>query len=538
MMTSLFAAVSGLKSHQQRIDVIGNNIANVNTTAFKKSRVTFADVLSHTIRGASRPVEGGRGGINPMQVGPGVSVASIDTIFTGSSLEDTGKDTDLGISGEGFFVLSDGQQTLYTRAGNFDFDPEGNLVSLLNGMRVQGWSAKDGVLDTNAVPGNIKVPAQGVSVPAKATTTVDFSGNLNAGVNGSLAFDNGTGSIPFTVNVDGNDVALRLTVEATNSFNKYEWMVTAEDSGVEITGGSGEFTLGQDGDLDSVITGAITIDDGGGTPATVNLSINPDVDSGWPSFTVKDGTYDVVNKETTSFTPANTRVARQTVFDSLGHEYTLTTTFTRLGDREWDWESVVTKATTTGIIEIDTGDPNPNKGTIEFDERGRCRSAGDDITISFDPGNEAEEVKISPLFGDITQFASSSSVVVRNQDGYKDGSLQNYTFDNTGTIIGVFSNGTTQDLAKVALVNFANPAGLLNEGESMFSHSSNSGDPVTGESGVGGFGIFRPGSLETSNVDISSEFTNLIITQRGFQANSRVITTSDEMLQELVSLKR
>lgn len=176
MMSSLFAAVSGLKAHQERIDVIGNNIANVNTAGFKKSRVSFADMLYHTISGASRPVDGGPGGTNPMQKGPGVSVASIDTIFAGSNLQDTGKETDLGISGDGFFIVSDGQQNYFTRAGNFDFDEEGNLVSLLTGMRVQGWTAVDGNINTSAAIGNINIPTQGVSVPAKATTTIDYAG--------------------------------------------------------------------------------------------------------------------------------------------------------------------------------------------------------------------------------------------------------------------------------------------------------------------------------------------------------------------------
>ncbi|MGB4505019.1 MAG: flagellar hook-basal body complex protein, partial [Syntrophaceticus sp.] len=143
MMRSLFAAVSGLKCHQQRMDVIGNNIANVNTPGYKRSRVSFQDMLNQTIRGASRPVPGGRGGTNPMQIGPGVSVGSIDLIMGGSSVQDTGKNTDLGIDGDGFFILSDGSRNYYTRVGSFDFDENGNLISLLNGMRVMGWMPND-----------------------------------------------------------------------------------------------------------------------------------------------------------------------------------------------------------------------------------------------------------------------------------------------------------------------------------------------------------------------------------------------------------
>jgi flagellar hook protein FlgE len=537
MMSSLFAAVSGLKAHQERIDVIGNNIANVNTTAFKKSRVTFADVLYHTIRGASRPVEGGRGGTNPMQVGPGVTVASIDTIFTGSSLQDTGKGTDLGISGEGFFILSDGLQNLFTRAGNFDFDQDGNLVSLLTGMRVQGWTAVDGVLNTSAAPGDINIPAQGVSVPARATTAIDFAGNLDASVSGSLIFSNGTGTTFFTVTDEatGSTAALKLTLEATNSFNTYKWYITSDDLGVTVNDGSGTMTLGNDGKVAAVTGGPVEVDVDGDEISDVTISL-PTVGGSPQGFTVAaPDTMTAI--EPVGFTPAAPRVVRQTVFDSLGNEYAVTTTFTRVEDRAWDWSSTVTKATPTGIIEISVT-PGTGSGQITIDASGQCSGTSGDETIAFNPGNGALDVEITPRFQEVTQYAASSTVVVRNQNGYKDGALQNFTFDKTGTIIGVFSNGTTQQLAKVALANFSNPAGLYKEGESMFSHSSNSGHPIIGESGIGGFGTIKPGSLESSNVDISSEFTDLIITQRGFQANSRVITTSDEMLQELVNLKR
>ncbi|MDD2555329.1 MAG: flagellar hook protein FlgE [Syntrophaceticus sp.] len=527
MMSSLFAAVSGLKAHQERMDVVGNNIANVNTTGFKKSRVTFADMLYHTSRGASRPVDGGRGGINPMQKGPGVSVASIDTIFAGSNLQDTGKETDLGISGDGFFIVSDGQQDYFTRAGNFNFDEEGNLVSLLTGMRVQGWTAVDGDINSSAAIGNINIPTQGLSVPAKPTTTIDYAGNLDAGANGTLLFANGTGTATFEVtDAGGNTAKLKLTMEATDSFNTYNWSITSDDPDVEVEG-SGTLTLGNDGKV-TASTGSVTVELVGG-----DLTISPPADGGSPEqFTIDSLPITI---ESLDFTPAASRVARQTVCDSLGDEYTVTTTFTRVGNSQWDWAAEVTKSTPTGIIDIT---PTPEgSGTITIDASGKCSGTGDE-TIEFTPDNGALDVVITPHFQDVTQYADKSSVTVRYQDGYKNGSLQSYNFDNTGTIVGVFSNGTTQALAQIALANFSNPAGLSQEGDSMFSHSSNSGQPVVGESGIGGLGAIRPGSLESSNVDIASEFTDLIITQRGFQANSRVITTSDEMLQELVNLKR
>lgn len=534
MMSSLFAAVSGLKAHQERMDVVGNNIANVNTTGFKKSRVTFADMLYHTSRGASRPVDDGRGGINSMQKGPGVGVASIDTIFSGSNLQDTGKDTDLGISGDGFFIVSDGQQNYFTRAGNFGFDEAGNLVSLLSGMRVQGWTAVEGEINSSAAIGNINIPTQGFTVPAKATATIEYAGNLDAGVNGTLLFASGTGTTTFTVtDSGGNSAELKLTLEATDSFNTYNWSITSDDSGVEVQGG-GTLSLDNDGNV-AGSTGSVVVDINGDGSAVVNIS--PPINGQTAEqFTVDDPLDGMTLIETLDFSPAASRVARQTVYDSLGDEYTVTTTFTRVETDKWDWEAKVTKSTTTGIIDIPLK-AGTGSGTLDINASGKCSGTGGE-TIEFTPNNGAQPVVITPHFEEVTQYADNSSVAAKRQDGYQKGSLQSYNFDNTGAIIGVFSNGTTQALAQVALANFSNPAGLSKDGDSLFSHSSNSGQPVIGESGIGGLGAIRPGSLESSNVDIASEFTDMIITQRGFQANSRVITTSDEMLQELVNLKR
>jgi flagellar hook protein FlgE len=474
MMSSLFAAVSGLKAHQERIDVIGNNIANVNTAGFKKSRVSFADMLYHTISGASRPVDGGPGGTNPMQKGPGVSVASIDTIFAGSNLQDTGKETDLGISGDGFFIVSDGQQNYFTRAGNFDFDEEGNLVSLLTGMRVQGWTAVDGNINTSAAIGNINIPTQGVSVPAKATTTIDYAGNLDAGVNGTLLFSNGTGTTTFSVEDGaGNSAVLKLTLEATDSFNSYNWLITTDDPGVKVQG-TGRFTLDNNGMVTTEPTGSVIVNLGGD-----DLTISPPADGGSPEQFTVDGS--AITIESLDFTPAASRVARQTIYDSLGDEYTVTTTFTRVADSQWDWEAKVTKSTPTGIIDIPL-QPGTGSGTLHINANGKCSASGGE-SIVFSPDNGALDVEIIPQFQDVTQYADKSSVTVRYQDGYKNGSLQSYSFDNTGTIVGVFSNGTTQALAQIALANFSNPAGLSQEGGSMFSHSSNSGQPVIGSLG-------------------------------------------------------
>ena len=182
MMPSLFSAVSGLKGNQEMMDVIGNNIANVNTPGFKSSPVNFADLLSQTMKGASLPTST-TGGTNPIQVGQGTSVASVDTNFTSGSLQQTGNNTDLGINGDGLFILGSGGNQYYTRDGDFSFDASGNLVSNTNGMNVQGWMANaSGAISTSATPTNISINLN-ATAPAKATSNMVMSGNLNSVLN-------------------------------------------------------------------------------------------------------------------------------------------------------------------------------------------------------------------------------------------------------------------------------------------------------------------------------------------------------------------
>ncbi len=410
MMRSLFSAVSGLKAHQQRMDVIGNNIANVNTPGFKKSRVTFQDMLNQTIRGASRPVDGGRGGTNPMQVGLGVSTGSIDTIMTGSSPQDTGKNTDLAIDGDGFFVVSDGSRNYYTRAGAFDFDRDGYLVNA-NGMHVMGWRAENGIIkDTSSSSmAEIKIDLN-TTEKAKQTEEIRFSGNLDAS--------------------------------------------TAGGNSITVT---------------------------------------------------------------------------QAVYDSLGCKHTAEFTFTKSDTNPNTW-SVSCKVDGSDI----TPTPTP---TLTFKGDGTFDSSSSNVNFSFTPNNGADQVSFAPDFSQMTQFYGETTATA-SQDGYPAGSLQGVSFDTTGTLSGVFSNGITRALAQVALASFNNPGGLFKEGNTLFSESSNSGAAKFDAAGKGGRGTIKPGSLEMSNVELAQEFTDLITTQRGFQANSRVITASDEMLQDLVNLKR
>ncbi len=411
MMRSLFSGVSGLRNHQIRMDVIGNNIANVNTIGYKGSRVTFRDLLYQTMSGSAAP-QGNRGGINPQQVGLGVGVSSIDMLNTQGSTETTGMNTDMMIDGDGFFILRDGSKSYYTRAGAFGLDYTGNLVSK-TGLKVAGWMAQNGVLNpTTMTSANLTgiVIQKGMEMAPQASTTLTYTGNLDS----------------------------RLNVTDTRSFNF-------------------------------------------------------------------------------------------TVYDSLGNSHDLVMTFTKTAANTWTWEAF-------DQLGASLGGPN----TITFNASGVYTGpfAPPPLpTFTYNPGGGASLITVTPDCSAMTQYAADSSAV-GVADGYTRGSLQDFSLDASGVVTGMFSNGRNQPIAQVALAVFNNPGGLIRKGDTLFEESNNSGVAQVGTAQTGGRGKITPGSVEMSNVDLSQEFTNMIVTQRGFQANSRIITTSDEMLQELVNLKR
>lgn len=392
MLRSLYSGISGLRAHQTMLDVTGNNIANVNTAGFKASSTQFQDTLSQMTQGASAP-QTETGGSNPAQIGLGVRVAGVTTNFAQGSSQSTGRATDMMISGDGFFVTSKGGQQLFTRAGSFNPDAAGQLVSPDGGI-LQGWSAVNGVVNSGGPVSGITLNANNL-VPAKATNSVTVDGNLPS---------DGAQNTPLerVVKVyDGAGAERNLKLTFTRNLNA--WTVTGDD-------GSG--------------------------PTTTTLTQQP------------NGTV----------TPANATLA-----------------------------------------------------------------VGGGITVNL---------------GGISAFAGMTSLAISGQNGSAAGKLESYTLGNDGSVIGSFSNGIKQVLAKIALAKFTNPSGLEKAGGSSYVATANSGGVQLGGAGDAGIGSLAAGSLEMSNVDLSQEFTNLIVAQRGFQANARIITTSDEVLQELGNLKR
>ncbi|HHW02861.1 MAG TPA: flagellar hook protein FlgE [Thermoanaerobacterales bacterium] len=419
MMRSMFSGVTGLRNHQIKMDVIGNNIANVNTVGFKKSRVTFKDALSQTMRGAASP-QGNRGGTNPMQVGLGMTIATIDTIHSPTSVESTGNMTDMAIEGDGFFIVSDGLDMYYTRAGNFSFDEQGNLINTANGLKVMGWQDTDSyTIPADKTPQNINqiVVKKGMMMEARATDKVSFAKNLNA-----ETADGDSYTLPFKV------------------------------------------------------------------------------------------------------------------YDSLGREHVLNIVFTnKSATNPNEWQYQITADPNDSLIKVSSG----SSGPLKFKVNGQYDSAatGTIAEVVIDVTGAAQ-IRFTPDFSQVTQYAKDTTVDLSSQNGYAAGTLLGISTDTNGVISGVFDNGQSKELAQVALANFDNPGGLIKAGQNLYRYSNNSGEPQIGTSGTGGRGTISPGSLEMSNVDLSEEFTQMIITQRGFQANSRIITASDEMLQELVNLKR
>jgi flagellar hook protein FlgE len=570
MMRSLYSGITGLQSSQTDMDVIGNNIANVNTVGFKASRVTFETALLQALRAARAP-EGNLGGVNPMEVGLGTQIASIDQIMNQGSFQNTGKKTDLAIQGDGFFVVNNGGNgNFYTRAGNFALDKDGALVQAGTGYKIMGWeSSVDSEghrhVDTNNPIGQIRIAAN-ESMAAKATRNIKTGGNL----------DSTTGISPVTITVTDDNgksysiqFAFKLDTATFDPFSNtktYDWTAKI----VKAPAGS---TIDQNGSL----SGTISLDQYGNVTngtnnvsdvyiannsGTLSLTTNSASTvtgtaitmptSGPISFSEADNT---ANEVTADYANPTYTTSTQ-IYDSLGKAYTLYIDFTNLGvvsgsttTTAWAWDARLADGTPIDLINSSGSAASSNVGVLEFNSSGKLLGnytlTGGAITqnnsptgIKFTTSDGAGDVTSQIDFTQLTDLAGSASAAIVDQDGNAKGTLQSFAINESGDIIGTFSNGLTDVLGKVALANFNNPAGLKAIGNSLYSQSANSGIPQIGPAGGGGRGTLIPGTLEMSNVDLAQEFTNMIVAERSFQANARVITTSDAIIAQLVNLKQ
>lgn len=513
MMRSMFAGVSGLKAHQIRMDVIGNNIANVNTAGYKSSRATFQEMLSQTIRSATAPSEQ-RGGTNPQQVGLGTALGSIDVKHTQGNTQPTGYLTDLAIEGDGFFVLGEGENRQYTRAGIFGLDngTDGNLVSLVNGQRVLGYLADDtGEINLRGQMQPLYISAT-ESIEPRATTEIIFGGNLDQ------RYSSADDPVKRTVQVYDSlgkeqTIVLSFHRQGVDEINEWRWeaswslfstAIPAHDSVLEMN----ESYLVHDNGLYKV-----------------------------PSLFDFDG-YDPTTFDPTD--PSVTLVATsqdgRIWVDESGHENRFE--FEKVLDNGMKLEATGSdgRLFLTGE-EVLVGFDDDYRITFNADGSYSGLQPDETNVITFNPAS-ANPLRIVLDFSQFTQYADTFTGKFLSQNGYQNGALESYAIDQNGIIVGSFSNGLTRNLGQIALARFTNPAGLERIGSTMFIETPNSGTAQIEAAGQPGYGTISPSSLEMSNVDLSEEFTEMIITQRGFQANSRIITSSDEMLQELVNLKR
>ena len=551
MMRSLFSGVSGLRVHQSRMDVIGNNIANVNTVGFKAARMTFADAMSQRISGASadNPVTG-RAGRNPMQIGLGVNVGGIDNLMLQGAAQRTDRPLDLTIQGNGFFIVSDSSGTFFTRAGNVDWNGQSFSIG---GMRLMGWPA---VPDDNnpgqfiIQPGQVAPLETGpevMSMNPSPTTLVETIGNLNVH---DLTVDPTTGLRTVERPVTFFDT-LGNRYQADVRFTYFPADHTCSDyPGVISTNTAGLWRFefldrGTERDNDpadanvTVFPGGIRIrPDGSCNGIRIGIGVGlRDDDGNLPANLGQTG-YLVFN-------PQNGRLIG--IADDLDDLLTVTTVPTGTGAAgpgviitPGDPDDIVTTITTGGLMDWSGTDAPQGPREIVLVFNTLSNPLLPPAIIGGPPMNQ--HVGLDGNVGEIRmcfrglrqQSGEPTGFRMNFADGNAPGSLTDVMIGPDGIITGRYSNGQTRPLGQIPLFMPRNPAGMERMGNNLWATSQNSGE----FDGVGDHGDMMPGTLEMSNVDLSSEFTEMITTQRGFQANSRVITTSDEMLQELVNLRR
>ncbi|MFQ5504064.1 MAG: flagellar hook-basal body complex protein [Planctomycetota bacterium] len=654
--TSLFTGLSGLRAHQSFMDVIGNNLANVNTPGFWGSRVAFSDLLSFTISPGTGPTVT-TGGINPIQTGLGAQIAAIDANTNQGTFLNTGRPLDVALKGKGFFTLTDGNQTLYTRVGSFGVDTDRNLVDLRTGMMV-----------VNSTGGRIQVPLTG-TLPAQATSSVSFGGVLPAEVGGPLAeilssvspLLQGTAASrtstsaktfpmdmstlngnTFTVSVNGGS-AQTVTINAANfggnlsSVDASEFITGVQNqvTGISVTesGGlftftttkvgenatikiddtsgttagtffgfstilasgtqtaataatplnsltanntdyvsgdtilisgtdpagnkvAGTFTYGAANDgttLGSLVTFINTLYSSTGTTGataavaadgTVTLTTNTKGDAKLSMF-IADTTTTTSKTNWSSFkvtqagTGPDTVTTSIDVFDSLGRAHPITMVFTRDSADQTRWDLAATMDPNEGSISDST------VADVKFNPDGSFNvvtGPNSSLTFSFNgiaaPQTVALDFGTTGAFDGLSMLGKQSTAAATDQNGFGAGSLLNVAFNERGTLQGFFSNGKTQDIDTLRVVLFNNPGGLLRLGDTAFTESPNSDNAILTTAGNASAGSVVAGALENSNVDIAEEFVRLIEAQRGFQANARTITTTDQILAELLNIVR
>ncbi|GJQ23073.1 MAG: flagellar hook-basal body complex protein [Planctomycetia bacterium] len=521
---ALYTGVSGIRAHQSMLDIIGNNLANINTYGYKSSRLLFSDMLSQTI------AIGANG--NPMQVGKGVKFANISSDFSTGNMEPTGRIFDLGIEGEGFFVVSGGSKNFFTRVGAFDLNSDNVLIDPSTGYKV---------MDSN---GDEIVISKDATVSGQATSKVTVVGNLD-----SVTSSKKAEVLFMSTSLQESSTAATSSTEL-NDLDSNSTDYSDGDiiliSGTKSDGNniSATFTYGSSndgttvGDLISVINSAFSGDataslDPSGkivfkadTPGSDKLSLNlADKGSNTGKTTWSDHSFNGSTYTTTA-----------TVYDSQGTPHLVSLRFTKQMDNLWDLNASMNSSDGTFV----SGD-NAITG-ISFNDDGTFSASGD-TTIQFDfngiSSNQSVvfDLGISGENNGITQNRGTSGAAAK-ADGYAYGKYNDMSIDADGVIKILYTNGLTKTIATLKMALFNNNNGLNKVGDNLYEQSTTSGEPIYVNPNSGRAGKVRSGALEGSNVDMAVELTSLITAQRGFQLNTKVITTADEVLADIVNLKR
>jgi flagellar hook protein FlgE len=545
MLDSLASGVTGLDVQQKMLDVVGNNLANLNTTGYKSQTAEFSDLLYQTISGGTGPT-GTNGGTNPIQVGTGVQLATITTNQNQGDLTQTGGQYDMAIQGNGYFMLKNASGSqVFTRDGSFGVDANGYLVDPSTGSRVQrygtvGLGGGTAPAFQSAANTDIKIPV-GATIPGAATQSVTLQGNLSASATGPEAQVETT-SAPF---MSGGADATSSTLLNSLSNNSVPYAAgdslrlqgtTASGTSVNVTVPVGPTTTLGDlvsdintnfpGSTAAISNGNIVVTSGTTGPSSLDLNVS-DVSGNTGATTWSANGFET----TTTGKNGDTASTGIQVFDPAGNQHTLNVTFQKQADGSWDATASIPPADGTVVSGTITG--------ITFNANGSLQSSGNSDALTFQFAGMSSPQTINLAMGSpggftgLTQVGGTSSAAATSQDGYGAGSLTSVSIGQDGTVAGVFSNGQTIPIAQLAVANFSNPGGLTRVGNNDFSASLSSGQPLIGAANSGGNGAILQGSLEDSNVDVSLEFTRLIIAQRGFEANAKTISVSDQILQDL-----
>lgn len=571
MMRSLYSGVAGLKTHQTRMDVIGNNIANVNTTAYKSSSMTFSELMSQTTQKASGAnATTGVGGTNAKQIGLGVKAGAINTaITTQGSAQSTGNPFDIMITGDNFFVVSNGSENFFTRDGSFYVDGAGNLAMTSTGYNVMGWGVDEttGNIKQDTVTALRIMSAANMTYPPEATTKANISGILDENDKDVTSANGKTVNLNF-FDARGYSYTAKFTFKQSSgtASNEYSMELTKllDSTGAEIDISKVKFGDNSTQTLQTPVTfaGDTYERDGKQLKTKADKKVVADLSAAFNA----DGT--LIDTSTDEAAAKAQQETLDAIAAAYGYEGS-TDEFLKLYQKDANGTEVTVETmlgnmakTTTAqgdlVLTTDKDKPMTMDGRffegvkVIFDtDTGKLKQVGSNVTdfktnVDFTPlGGNFSNITID--LSECTNYDNKGTSTIGATSGDLDGlgtgrrlgDMIGVFIQKDGMIYASYDNGMTKLLGQIATAAFANASGLEKEGDNLYSATLNSGEfDGIGVDITAGGGYMSPGQLEMSNVDLSSEFTEMITTQRGFQANSRIITVSDTLLEELTNLKR